>query len=695
MQTLLVEIGCEEIPAGYIMPALEAFADKLVQKLDHARISHKGAKVYGTPRRLTIVVDEVAGKQETVTTQVTGPPEKAGFDDKGNPLTPAVRFAEKVGVPVSDIRITETPKGRYLVADKKEEGGKSIHILSEILPEVILSLPFPKSMKWGELDIFFARPIRWILALFGDHVVDFTLGNIKTGRKTFGHRFVHPRSIEINTPEKYLAALEEASVVPDISKRKAQTKKAVEATAVQLGGKVLEDDVLLDIVTNLVETPHPVGGRFDNGFLDLPGEVLITAMREHQKYFAVIDENDNLLPAFIAVNNTPAHEPALSSRGHERVLRARLSDASFFYKSDMKANFDNWIEELKKVLFQAKLGSMFEKTKRVDAIATYIAESLVLGQKTIEDIQMAAALCKTDLVSEMVGEFPNLQGTMGRVYLTAKGFPENVAKAVEEHYRPTHSGGKLPETLEGAILAIADKLDSICGCFSIGLVSTGASDPYALRRQGIGILAIMEDKGFAFSLEKAIHEAVSLFKDLEEEKIETIAKEIYDFFAARMENILVQEGYAKNVVSSVIAVSIDNVPNIRKRCRALDALARQPHFEPLAEAFKRVENIIRKSGETQDSSRASVEENLMTEKAETALYKAYTDTFSRVETHMENNRFDSALMEIAKMKPRVDAFFDEVMVMDEDPAKRQNRLLLLQKISGLFRNIADFSRITG
>ena len=520
MNQLLLEIGTEEIPAGYIKPALAALAGNLAAKLEAARIGHGDVLTYGTPRRLAVTIQDVAERQTAVTEDVLGPPERIAFDEQGNPSIPAQKFSEKVGIAVKRLEIKETGKGRYLSATIRDKGKAAKTVLQKILPEVILATPFPKTMIWSDLTISFARPIQSIVALLGQSVIPFSLeGKLKSGRYAWGHMFMHHKKIKIDAAADYLDAMRGGQVEVDIPVRKEMVRKEIDAAARAMGGRILPDDDLLDIVTNLVEVPIASGGRFDDVFLELPREILITSMREHQKYFAVVDEKDRLMPCFVAVNNTRIKDLDLVAKGHERVLRARLSDAQFFFRADLKESMDDWCERLKGVLFQAKLGSMHAKIERIQKLGDHLT---ACEHTDIQShVRRAARLCKADLVSQVVGEFAKLQGIMGRVYATVAGEPDDVADAVETHYRPIYSGGELPGTRTGALLAIADKLDTICGCFSVGLVPTGASDPYALRRQGIGIVQIMRAHQLGFSLKAAVQAGLKEFDC--EDKRQTVA----------------------------------------------------------------------------------------------------------------------------------------------------------------------------
>jgi glycyl-tRNA synthetase beta chain len=690
MKTLLLEIGTEEIPAGYIEPALTSLACALAQKLDEARIAHGAVRTFGTPRRLAVMVGEVALRQKSLTREIVGPPRKAAYDAQGRPTMAAVKFAEKVGVPVGKLGVASTPKGEYLSAVVTEAGVATTAVLKTILPAAILATPFPKSMRWADLSISFARPIVWILALFGTGVVTFEVGNVRSGRNSLGHRFMHPRKIRIAEPSTYVEALRPAFVVVDAAERRELIADAAAQAAAAAGGSLLPDEDLLGINTYLVEYPVAAAGRFSEEFLELPAEVLITAMREHQKYFAVTDPSGRLLPRFIAVNNTPVHDMAVVVRGHERVLRARLEDAKFFYRSDRSTPLDRQVEKLKTVLFQAQLGSVYDKVCRVKALARYLADQAGGDEGFGRQVERAAWLCKADLVSQVVGEFPKLQGIMGRVYASAQAEDQAVAVAIEEHYRPTASGGALPDTQAGAVLAIADKMDTICGCFRAGLIPTGAADPYALRRQGIGVIQIMRQRNFRFPLAAVVDNSLGLFDGTGAAPQDTAGK-VLSFIEGRMASILVEEGFAKDTVAAVLGVPLDSVPALWHRARALQQLKDKPDFEPIAVSFKRVVNIIRRA---EGFTPGQVQERLLAHPSESGLLSAYRSVHGQVQDDLRRGLYNEALVRVATLRRPVDAFFDDVMVMAEDAELRQNRLSLLAVVAALFDTFADFSKLS-
>jgi len=702
MDTLLLEIGTEEIPAGYINPALKALAETLQKKLTAARIEHGSAEIFGSPRRLAVRINEVAAKQLPLKTELTGPPVKVGFDESGKPTMAAKKFAEKAGVKIEKLGVKETKKGAYLCAVKQERGQATHALLKEILPKAILTIPFPKTMRWADLAITFARPIHSCLALLGSKVIQFKLGNIRTGRTSHGHYFMLPGKIKIDSADDYLKRLKAAQVIVDLDERRKAVERQITEAAKKVGGNILPDEELVDIVNNLVEYPVAVAGEFDKKFLELPDEVLITAMREHQKYFAVVNKSHKLLPYFVAVNNTKARDMKLVTKGHERVLRARLADAQFFYQGDLEVSNDERVEKLKRVLFQAQLGTMYEKIQRVAQIGKFIAKAVDVGlaegkqdNGLKSQIGRAAKLCKADLVSQVVGEFPKLQGVMGRVYATIAGELPTVSAAIEEHYRPTYSGGPLPQTITGSVLSIADKIDSICGCFSAGLTPTGASDPYALRRQGIGIIQIMNDKGFSFSLRKLIKKSLSQFELKDSNELKALTRKVYSFLQNRIIQLLADQGYAKDTIAAVVDVSIDHMPNLWSRLEALESLKAKPDFEPLAVAFKRVVNILKKSGKLEGQARlGGVKESLFEHESESAIFAAYQKVEKKVSEAMDKGLFEKALQDIATLHGPVDAFFDGVMVLAEDQNVRRNRMALLEHIATLFGKFADFSKLS-
>jgi len=690
MPDFLLEIGAEEIPAGYIAPALEAMAANIGRQLDAQRIEHGTIKTYGTPLRLAVAVADVAPRQRPLKDELQGPPSKVAFDGQGRPTTAAVKFAEKAGVPLNRLKVKETEKGAYVFASRREKGRATRGILKAILPRVVAAVPFPKSMRWGDLSVEFARPIHTLLALFGEQLVGFEFAGIKSGRYILGHRFMRRGKIKIGAPDEYLPSLREAHVYADIAERRQMVKDAISESAATVNASVLPDDELVDIVTNLVEFPVVSLGSFDQKFLDLPDEVLITSMREHQKYFALADQNDRLMSYFIAVNNTPVKDIAVVTTGHERVLRARLEDAKFFFHQDMQIPLDQSAAKLADVLFQAQLGSIGEKVERIVGVSEYIAPQLDTSPDFVSTVSRAAALSKADLVTLMVGEFPKLQGVMGRLYAERQGEDPSVAAVLEEHWRPVYSGAALPATAAGAIVSIADKIDSICGCFCVGLIPSGTADPYALRRLGIGLIQIIIARDLKLSLPELISKNLELLQAKATQDLDATARKVLDFLQNRITHLLVDEGYSKDTIAAVLGAGVEALPDIWQKVSALEAQKARPDFEPLAVAFKRVVNIIKKAG---DFSPEPVQPKRFEHDAEQQLLDAFESVQQSVSANMEQRDFANALSNIVALKGPVDAFFDDVMVMVDDPEIRQNRLSLLGKIAGLFNRFADFSKL--
>ncbi len=697
MKDLLLEIGSEEIPAGYIAPALSALSQNLVSKLAASRIGHGGVTTYGAPRRLAVIVADVAEMKEAVSVEMVGPPKKAAYDADGKPTIAAVKFAEKAGVDVSALSIKTTEKGDYLMAVKEEKGEPAAGLLPGILGSLISEVPFPKSMRWASLSGTFARPVHTIAALFGQDVVPFTWNGVSSGRESRGHFFMAPGPVALAKPADYVAALGKAKVMVDPAEREASIKEQVDRAAAAAGGVAVgggED--LLAIVTNLAEFPVAVTGRFSPDYLEVPKEIIIEAMAKHQKYFAVEDSGGNLLPAFIAINNTVVKDEAVTVGGHQRVLRARLEDARFFFRADReKKSFEPWIEELSGILFQAKLGTVRDKTVRVRELVRFLAREAGVSVDEAAWAERAAWLLKADLACHVVGEFPTLQGVMGRIYAGLFGEAPEVAAAIEEHYRPVRSGGPLPKSRVGALVALSDKLDTLCGCFAVGLSPTGASDPYALRRQAIGIVSILAASGLPLALSRMVEKAVGLIKTPGLNRPQVEAK-VTAFLKDRLVNLMAEAGHSRDVVAAAATVSIDDVPLLWRRVSALSRLKSLPDFEPLAVAFKRVVNIIAQAREKGELSGAGAgpASGLFEKPCENDLVSATASVKRKVAELLSAGDVESALLSVAGLRPAVDAFFEGVMVMAPDEKLRKNRLAILSEVASLFNLFADFSKIS-
>ena len=684
---LFLEIGCEEIPAGFIPRATAEMKAILIKELATARLTFSEIKTLATPRRLALVVKGIPAVQPDAEISATGPSLKAAYDPSGKPTKAAEGFARGQGVDVADLQTITTDKGDYLFVSKQVTGRPTYEILTELLPALVANIPFKKSMRWGDGDVRFARPIHWIVALFDGTVVPFSFGTIESGKLSRGHRFMANTTFPVSSFAGYLDECERHFVIPDPEKRKEIIRRETHRVAAAAGGHLLPDEELLEQVTYLVEYPSAVHGTFSSEFLKVPKEVLITSMRSHQRYFSIVDANGGLLPGFITINNTLTEDPSVVVKGNERVLRARLSDARFFFEEDKKVRLDERVESLKKVVYQQKLGTSFEKMERFRSLAEGLADRLNPSVKM--QVSRAAWLCKADLVSGMVGEFPEVQGVMGREYALLEGENCDVANAIAEHYMPTQAGGELPASDIGAFVSIADKMDTICGCFAVGLIPTGAADPYALRRATIGIIAIILDKGYRIKLSDLILSATYPFSDklLSQDKNQTDAyREIMEFFRARFINLL-GNSFSTDVIDAAIAAEFDDLVNVKARIAALAEFKARPDFEPLTVAFKRVGNIIKEGVD------APVDPALFEESAEGDLYAAIQTVKNSAETLISSGEWLAALTEIATLREPVDRFFDKVMVMADEQRVKTNRLALLTIIARLFGKIADFSRI--
>lgn len=685
-EPLYIEIGCEEVPAGYIAPALEAMSQQMTRFLDENRIGYGEPHVTGTPRRLILSIPDVAPHQEACTTEIIGPPKQVAYDAAGKPTKAAEGFAKGQGVSIDEIRIKETPRGEYLYVMREEAGSATRALLEKMLADFIAHIPFPKSMRWAGQSVTFARPVRWIVALLGKDTLDCEYGDIRSGDKSMGHRFMSPAWIGVTSYDAHIRNLAEHRVIAEIAERRKLIAEKIRAAAAGVGGGILEDEELLDEVTQLVEYPEPIVGEFEEKYLELPPELLITVIKKHQRYFAVTGGDGKLLRYFVTVANTIPRDSKLVAAGNGRVVRARLEDARFYYREDQKVRLDDRVEQLKSVVFHSKMGTSWEKMERFMALARWLGERIAPDR--LEPLLRAAYLCKADLVTGMVGEFPELQGAMGRAYARLQGEPEAVAGAIYEHYLPNRAGGPIPEGMEGALLSIADKIDTIVACFGVGLSPTGTADPFALRRQTLGILRIILEKSFRFSLSELIDCALPLLAAKLTVAAETVRQDVLEFFRGRLLHYLVsQEGYGPDLVEAALAVGIDDPVDAVARTRALVAFKTRPDFESLAAAFKRVANII-KEPET-----LPVDAALLQTAPEQALFGALNDTEGIVKDALAGSDYDAALEAMSRLRGFVDAFFDSVLVMDRDERVRRNRLALLTRIRDLFSGVADFRKI--
>ena len=617
---LLLEIGTEEIPAGYLKGGLGELRSLTEKAFETNRIDLAGGiYTYGTPRRLVLIGKAIAMTQQDLVQEITGPPLRVAYDAEGRPTKAAFGFAKKLDATVDDLTSIKTDKGEYLYLKRTIPGRPTSEILSEILPTILSAISWPKSMRWGSVGIPFVRPVHWILGLFNGAVLPFEFAGITSGNRSRGHRFMAPEPFEVWDVEDYLKNIQKAFVVIEQPERE---RIVVDITAKEAGkveGTPTDDSDLVSTVANLVEYPSAVCGGFDGKFLALPDPVLITAMREHQKYFAVYDREGRLLPNFVAINNTLARDPSIVRKGHERVLRARLSDAAFFMEEDRKQSLMDRLEDLKRVIYQADLGTSFAKVARFEKLSKELAERIL--PEEVENAGLAARLCKCDLVTQMVGEFPTLQGVMGKEYARLEGYPDEVSAAVEEHYFPLKAGGKLPVAELSAIVGVADRIDTIAGCFSVGLEPTGSADPFALRRHAIAIIRIIEAFAWKISFSWLVDRALFHLKQELDFPVEKTFAGVMAFVRERYKNLLLGEGYEPDLIEAVLSAGFENICGLRPRIEQLKQfVAESDDFNLLAFTFKRVTNILKK-----ETVSFAVDPGLFQDREETALWETFQE----------------------------------------------------------------------
>ena len=683
MPEFFIEIGSEEIPSGYVQPALEYMCEELASFFSSNRIQSEKPQILGTPRRLVVSVKGVDALQEDSVDLFYGPNISVAFDDKGEPTKAAIGFARGKGLDVLSLTRESTPKGEVVCARVEKKGRPTLEHLNEFLPQFIGKIPFPKKMRWGSKTHPFARPLHWITAIFDGKPLHFSFDGIECGDFSLGHRFLKPDKFQVKNLSSYMEQSANHFLMVDPELRKQKIFEQVQSLAHEAGGSVEENLGLLNVVNYLVEYPVAIRGDFDADFLELPKELLVMTMKYHQKYFHVSNEKGNLLPYFITISNMPATDKI--KNGNERVLRARLEDARFFYNEDKKKNLDDFVDGLKGVVFQKKLGTLYEKMERISSLAGNLCN------RTCPDKQLqalrAGRLCKADLVTLMVYEFPELQGIMGGYYAAHSGETPEVSLAIKEHYRPDFAGDAPPESELGAVIAVADKLDTILGCIGVGLIPSGSEDPYALRRNALGIIQIFLHRGWQVSLDSLVGDGLRSMGSKLKLEPEAIKKHVLDLFSQRYKSHLNAEGFPHDAIDCVLSTGLDSIVDIKAKVAAFSDLKKQPYFETLAITFRRVVSILKEGSE------GEVDPGLLNEPAEKKLFEAYLEVRDPVLRHIQNKEFDQALEKIAEIKPAVDGFFDEVRVMVEDVSLRNNRLYLLHQISGLFSGLADFSRI--
>ena len=692
MNNVVLEIGTEEIPAQYMENALKDLNRLAKKYLEESSINHKEIKVYGTPRRLILFIFHIKDKQEDIFQKIKGPAYSIAYNKDSQPQKPALKFAQSQGVNVGDLIVEDTKKGKYIFASNSIIGQPTIDLLSQIFPKIIKGMQFPKSMSWGEKSLRFIRPIRWILALYGNKIIKFNLNGLDSENITYGHRLLAPQKIKISSTQEYFKKLEKSYVIIDPQIRENIVKTDLKQIIKEINGKKIINEKQLKEIVYLVEYPNAILGRYDKKYLELPKDVLTVVMEKHQKYFPVFKNKDELLPLFIVIINNSKKYASKIREGNENVLRARLEDAKFFYHEDQKIPLEKRVDKLKNVIFQENLGSLFDKTKRLELLCDYISDSLQVEQKVKKDLLRAAHLCKADLITEMVKEFPELQGIMGKEYAILSGERKEVAEAIFEHYLPRFSGGRLPLTKSGMILGIADKVDSIIGCFVMGLTPTGSQDPYGLRRQSRGKIAIILKNNLQISLKDIIWKSLSLYKESVsvELKIDEneIASQILYFLKQRVKNIFLEDGIRYDVIDAVLAVDSDgDVVDIKHRIKVIEELCNQPIFGKILNSSSRVLNLSKNSEETE------IDRSLLKEKAEVRLYHNYENNYPRIKEFISNKEYKKVFNLLGDLCEPVGEFFDQVLVMDKDEEIRKNRISLIKKIGILFNQVADLSKI--
>lgn len=683
---LLLEIGSEEIPAGFVTEAITEIAARGAAALDDARLGYESIAVFATPRRLTLSVAGVDDESPELAEEVIGPPAQVAFDADGNPTKAAIGFAGKNGVDVSELsrREVEGRKGEYVVCTRREPGRPAAEVLPERLTALIAELPWPKSMRWGDgVGPAYARPIHWIVCLLGDQVLPVRFGDIEAGAESRGHRFLAPEPAVVPSGRReYLMTLREKLVVADPEARATMIEAELRRLEGATGATVRPDPELVAEVVQLVEYPVGVAGTFAESFLEVPEEVIVSAMRGHQRYFAMQDKDGALTNRFATIAGTVVRDPAVVTAGNERVLAARLADAKFFWDEDKKTNLEALAAKLADVVYQKKLGSVADKVARIAALAGYLADQLGADR---QHAMRAARLCKADLLSSVVYEFPDLQGVMGRYYAELGGEPAEVAAAIAEHYLPRGAGDELPPSITGAIVGIADRVDTVVGGFAAKLAPTGSADPFGLRRAALGVLSIILDRGWAVRLGDLVDRAAAGFEGVVDISDE-LRGEIHQFFLTRLRHLLSE--LPADCVDAALAAGAEDICDARARADALARLRQRADFEPLAAAFKRVANILKgekRAGEP--------DPEVFVVDDERALWQSFSEIKDRATKHLEGGDYNQALTVLAELKAPVDRFFDKVLVIDKDERIRENRLALLGSINATFTRIADFRQL--
>lgn len=685
---LLIEIGTEELPPKALKRLATAFREGVQQGLEKSQLAFGKLEWFATPRRIAVLVSSLDTHQTDKEVQRRGPAITAAFGEDGCATPAAQGFAKSCGVAVEDLEKLETDKGAWLVFNAIEKGQATSQLIPDIVKTSLDQLPIPKRMRWGSLDAEFVRPVHWLVLLFGDETIDCEILSVKSGRETFGHRFHHPDKLYLSEPKAYEPILEtEGRVIVDFGKRCEAIRALIAEAAAKIKGNAVIDENLLEEVASMVEWPVAVTGNFDKSFLEIPAEVLITTMKDNQKYFHVVDKTGNLMPHFITISNIDSKKPDYVRQGNEKVVRPRFVDAEFFWKQDRQTRLGERLDSLGKVVYQQKLGTMFDKVQRVARLANVMATEMAVDVPMAE---RAALLSKCDLMTDMVSEFPSLQGVMGRYYAQHDGEPAEVAIALDEQYKPRFAGDTLPETSFGQIVAIAEKLDSIVGIFAINKVPTGDKDPFALRRAALGILRITIEKQLDTNIVSLIEKSIESYENkLPDLKKRELQNNCYDFIMERARAYYLDSGVSPDVFDSVLAQQPGQPFDFDQRVKAVTVFRKLPEAESLSAANKRIANILKDVSAAQQK----VDESLLQETAEKNLYNTLQDLTSKVTPLFEQREYETALTILAQLRESVDKFFDDVMVMVDDEKLKKNRISLLQNMRTLFLQVADLSRL--
>ncbi|HHY14482.1 MAG TPA: glycine--tRNA ligase subunit beta [Firmicutes bacterium] len=685
MHDFLLELGFEELPARFVPGALTSLSKAIRKGLRDERLAHGEVQEFSTPRRLAVLIKDLQAKQADLEMEVKGPPKNIAYDDRGQLTRAGQGFLRSQGAMADDVVIKQFQGADYLYIKKKMQGKQAPAIIKPLLEKIVAELHFPKNMRWGDYDLRFARPLRWIVCLLGEEVIPLDLGMVQAGRVTFGHRQLSSRPITVTNPGHYLSALKNGYVLADTEERERLIRSQIRHLAAQRDAVVADDESLLLEVLNLVEYPTAFCGEFSSDYLQLPTEVLTTTMKTHQRYFPLKDSRGRLLPSFIGVRNGADNHLNTVIAGNEKVLAARLADARFFYNEDQAVSLADNVQKLDAVVFQDGLGSIGDKVRRLVVLSGQLGEKLGYGQQR-DSIVRAAKLAKADLVTQMVGEFPELQGIMGEKYALLQGEPESVAAGIREHYQPRFAADDLPLTAEGIVVSLADKIDTLVGYFALGKIPTGSQDPFALRRQAQGVVQILLQGGYALSLQELLELAGPGYEAVGVVFGDEAARSLRDFLLARLRVFLLEQGYRYDLVDAVIASEDDRPSELRRAVQALTEFIDSEGGTDLMIGFERIVNLAAKA-ERQQLNRA------VFQTADSEFFQALSDAADRCRSKLDAGDYHGYLRELAALRAPIDRFFTDVMIMDSDSQVRSNRLGLLQKALKLYTSYGDFNQI--